>query len=113
MADLRRARVSVFGVYRGAGSERGRGENGGEQREGLAAHLIQARGGSGGRDDAGRRERPRGSLQREVGDEHFPNRPLAFSFSFYSSPFSNFFFCFLFKHTVIQLIKAPKHFQIL
>ena len=43
MADLRRARVSVFGVFRGAGSERGRGENGGEQRGARGAPYPVAR----------------------------------------------------------------------
>ena len=49
--------------------------------------------GSGGRDDAGRRERPRGSLQREVGDEGVDilrTGPCPFSFSLFES-FSYFF----------------------
>ena len=107
------ARVLVVAVSRGRQSARGRGGAGGEGRGGRGRPYPDARRAREVGTTRGRRERPRGSLQREVGDEHFPNRPLAISFSFYSSPFSYFFFCFLFKHAVIQLIEAPKHFQIL
>ena len=105
-AELGFRPLRCFAEQRASGWEGKQGEKGEE----VAAHLIQARGGSGGRDDAGRRERPRGSLQREVGDEHFPNRPLAFSFSFYSSPFPFLIFCFIIKTCSISFNWGTKTF---
>ena len=82
------ARVSVFRRFRGTESERGRGETGGAGRGGRERPYPGARRLGEVGTTRGRRERPRGSLQREVGDDrvHFPNRPLAFYFSFLSGP---------------------------
>ena len=107
------ARVSVKRGFRGTESERVRGEaagggRGGRERPYPCPSWLGKVGTT-----RGRRERPRGSLQREVGDdrEAFAPRSLPFIFPFLSGPFFFLNSVFYLATTVIYLIEVPKHFR--
>ena len=117
MADRRRVRLRWrlgFG-FSGSTAQEREGIRGREGEE-HGAHLIQARGGSGGtelRARGGRATRAVATAPEVEDDQGFPENPLEFSFLFPSRPFLFYCSVFYLKPAVNHLIEAPKHFQIL